>query len=112
MRNAFVIALSLVSFAVCAGTAGDLYASCLSALGTPGDLICGAYINGYVDGLPGDQVAKENGAPICMPKKVDTGYVRALIKTYLAAYPGAQTVDTGGAVAAILLEKFPCRKPN
>jgi hypothetical protein len=45
---------------------GDLSAACFSEDGTLGDKICNAYVNGFVNGILNDQVAREQGKPICI----------------------------------------------
>jgi hypothetical protein len=93
-------------------TSADLYAACVGAPGTKADVICGAYVNGFLDGVLGDQIAKEGGVPICLPSPINSGHVRELIVKSFVAYPSLLSVNSGGAVAAILQRAYPCPKSN
>jgi hypothetical protein len=113
MRTIFFgIALLIASPAWGAGKAAGLYAACISAPGTKGDAICGAYINGFANGILSDQVAKERGTPICIPDNMSTDQIRALFTTFLRTHPEALAIDTGGLIGELLSEAYPCPKSN
>jgi hypothetical protein len=95
-----------------AGKAAGLYTACTSTAGTKEDAICTAYINGFANGVLGDQVAKEGGNPICVPDNTSTDQIRALFTAFVRTHPKALEFDTGGVLAELMAEAYPCRKSN
>ena len=95
-----------------AGKAAGLYAACTSEPGTKEDAICAAYFNGYANGVLGDQIAKDDGSPICIPDNTSTDHFRALFVTFVRTHPEALGIDTGGLIAQLMTGAYPCRKSN
>jgi hypothetical protein len=89
---------------------GDLLAACNSPPGSQGDVLCGAYINGYSNGVLGDQVAKEHGEPICITDHTNTLEIRLMVRSFLELHPELLTVDLGGVVARAMASAYPCPK--
>ena len=111
MKNAFLISLVLnTAPALAAGTSADLFAACNAPPGSQADALCSAYLNGYVWGVLGDEIEREEGTPICMPDNINTVQVRDVIRRFFSAHPEALSIQTGGAVAGILSNTYPCKK--
>jgi hypothetical protein len=91
-------------------SAGDLWAACNSPPGSPGDTMCSSYINGYANGVLGDQVAKEHGKPICIPDHTNTLQIRLMVRSFLDLHPEVRTGDLGGVVASAMAAAYPCPK--
>src|SRR5271165_749382 len=112
MRSLFLILFVLTtSSTFAADTLRELYAACQGSPGSQYDLICGSYFNGFMDGVLGDQVSKEQGLPVCIPDGTTTAQIRGVVKGYLASHPEVLNlkIDTGGTVAAILAHQYPCQ---
>jgi hypothetical protein len=109
---ALVASLAFTSSPVwAASSAGDLLAACRSAPETRGDEICNAYINGFVNGVLVDQVAREGSQPICIDN-TNTGAVRKALTEFLNANPTILRLDSGSVVGAAYQRLYPCPKPN
>ena len=110
---AIVMALILTSTAVLADSrGGDLNASCTSTPGTKGDLICRAYLNGYLDGVTMDQITREQRAPICIPDHTSTDQMREAVMNFAKAHPDTLYFGSPEFVAAALMQAFPCKNSN
>jgi hypothetical protein len=57
-----------------------------------------------------DQVAKEQGTPICLPARVTTDEVRQSVSGFLEAHPEIWRMDGNSAVGAALAQIYPCPK--
>jgi hypothetical protein len=112
MRRAILTTLAIISTpAWAASTAGDLLSACTSPPGTEGDVICNAYINGFVNGVLVDQVARESGQSICIDN-TNTGAVREALRHFLIGHPTILGADSGSAVGAAFQALYPCKKSN
>jgi hypothetical protein len=115
MRTALLALLAASTFAIsptwAASSAGDLLAACTSAPQTRGDVLCNAYINGFMNGVLVDQVAREGGQPICVDH-TNTGAVREALTTFLKSHPIVLTVDAGSVVGFVFQTLYPCPKSN
>lgn len=74
------------------------------------DQKCNSYINGVITGVLVDQVAREQGNPICFPARVNTDEVRKSVSSFLAAHPNIWTMDGNSAVGVALTDAYPCPK--
>ena len=111
MRKMLLGTMLLMNSPAWAASAGDLLAACNGAPGTEATRLCAAYINGFVNGVLGDQVAREQGTPICIPDHTTTLQVRDVVKEFLGKLPLAVLeVDEGGIVAGVLAKAYPCPK--
>jgi hypothetical protein len=78
--------------------------------GSNEDQECNSYINGVIAGVLVDQVAREQGTPICLPASVSTDELRQSVSGFLEAHPQIWTLDGNSAVGAALTEIYPCPK--
>ena len=105
------LAIMVPSAAAFAASAGDLLSACISDPGTRGDITCNSYINGFVNGILIDQVAREGGKPICVDK-TNTDAVRAAITAFFKNNPNILHFDGGSAMGAAFQRLYPCPKSN
>lgn len=113
MRKALVAALMLMaSPAWAGGTGADFYAACKSAPGTLEYGICTAYLNGFVNGVLTDQIARESGSPICLPDNTTTQQVRDVVVNYIGAHAEAAAFEFNAVVGIAVRRAFPCQKSN
>jgi Ssp1 endopeptidase immunity protein Rap1a len=89
---------------------GDLLAACNGPSGSLGDVMCNSYINGYSNGVLGDQVAREHDEPICIPDHTSTLQIRLMVQSFLKLHPELLTVDVGGLVARVMATAYRCPK--
>ena len=85
--------------------------ACTSQPQSQGDAICNAYLNGFVNGILVDQIAREGGQPICIDN-TNTRAVREAITTFLKAQPDVLSVDAGSLLGAAFQRLYPCRNRN
>ena len=105
---AAALAVALPAWAEVRG--GDLVAACNSPPGSRGDVMCSAYINGYSNGILGDQVAREHGEPICISDHTNTLQIRLIVRSFLELHPELLTADLGDVVAKAMATAYPCPK--
>jgi hypothetical protein len=63
-----------------------------------------------IAGVLVDQVAREQGNPICLPARVTTDEVRQGVSGFLEAHPEIWTLDGNSAVGAALTVIYSCPK--
>jgi hypothetical protein len=73
---------------------------------------CNSYINGVITGVLYDQIAREQGTPICFPDRVTTDQVRREVSAFLKAHPNVWTADGNTAVGVALMAIYPCKGSN
>jgi hypothetical protein len=113
MRAAASILFLLTSVPASAGTAGGLLTACNSPIGSLGEQICSAYINGLGEGVLADQIAREDGTAICLPDNITTPQIRDAIKAFIDSKDvRVLQFPSGGVVAAALQATYPCPKSN
>jgi Rap1a immunity proteins len=114
--------LLLVSIHVKSGESNEPNAaavlkSCLMSLrGSADDQNCMAYINGVVAGVLIDQIAREQGSPICLPNGMPTSVAREKIEAFLrviySTHPDALLKNGNAVVSLALMDAFPCGRSN
>jgi Ssp1 endopeptidase immunity protein Rap1a len=109
-----VSALLSLSHARADDITGDiLHEDCIVAShGSGSDRDCDIYINGLAAGVLVDQVAREQGTPICFPPRVKAEQVRNTVEKFAQAHPHMLHVNGIIVVGAALSEAFPCSKSN
>ena len=107
-----VAALLSLSHARADDITGDiLYEDCIVAShGSGSDRDCDIYINGLAAGVLVDQVAKEQGTPICFPPSIKAEQIRKAVEKFVQAHPDLLHVNGITIVGAALSEAFPCSK--
>lgn len=106
---AFTVAISLAQ-AQSPNAAAILKSCAMSPPASEEEQKCSSYINGVITGVLVDQVAREQGTPICLPARVTTDQVRQKVSVFLAAHPNIWTMDGNSAVGVALTDAFPCAK--
>jgi hypothetical protein len=89
--------------------AGSLLTACTSASQSRGDLLCNAYINGFVHGILIDQAAREQGAPICVDNTT-TMAVRQSFISFLASRPDMLYLGASAVLGVVLQSSYPCHQ--
>jgi hypothetical protein len=97
-----------VSPAWAASTAGDLLAACVSTPGSSGDAYCTAYINGFVNGIFADQIAREEGHPVCIDN-TNTAAVRDALVDFLRTHTAATSLPAGSVLGVAVERRYPCK---
>ena len=112
MKTAIVAFGALLAFAsspVCAASsAGDLLAACNSASGSSGDGLCNAYMNGFVQGIFVDQIAREEHEPICVDN-TNTGALRKALIEYLKDHANAAYLPAGSVLGVAVQRLYACK---
>jgi hypothetical protein len=93
---------------------GDiLHEDCFVAShGSGSDRDCDIYINGLAAGVLVDQVAKEQGTPICFPPRIKAEQVRNAVEKFMQEHPDMLHVNGITIVGVALSKAFPCSKSN
>jgi hypothetical protein len=113
MRKALVIiALTIITAALSlsarAFTGEQLAAMCRTHDNSPMDLICDAYVAGFVAGLSSGSVLSRTSTRICIPERLAPGDVRPVIEAFFARKPPG-SIGAASAVAAALYSAYPCK---
>ena len=109
-RYALLITLLLAGPAYADSRGGDLAAACNSSSGTTGDVLCDAYINGFVNGVLLDQIGSQQGTPICIPDGLATADIRRTLQQFAKAHPETLYTTSGPFMAAALMTTYPCKR--
>jgi len=92
-------------------TGVDLYQACKSASHSSMDLVCIAYVHGFLDGFQlGRFVGTGPQSKYCPPKdgvSVDQG--RLIIEKYLREHPQDLHTQAGLMAASAMMDAFPCK---
>ena len=80
--------------------------------GSGSDRDCDIYINGIAAGVLVDQVAREQGTPICFPPRIKAEQIREAVEKFVQAHPDLLHVNGITIVGVALSEAFPCSKSN
>lgn len=110
MRSAvFGLAAVLVSFSAQASppNAAAILQQCGTATGAPTP-VCNAYMNGVLAGVLVDQVSKEQGKPICLPKVAKTDDAILAVVTFIATHRELWAKDGNSVVGVALQRTYPC----
>ena len=109
-----VAALLSLSHTTADEITGDiLYEDCIVAShGSGSDRDCDIYINGVAAGVLVDQVAREQGMPICFPPRIRSEQIRKAVEKFVQAHPDLLHVNGITIVGEALSEAFPCSKSN
>ena len=70
------------------------------------------YINGLAAGVLVDQVAKEQGTPICFPPRIKAEQVRIAVEKFVQEHPDMLHVNGITVVGVALSKAFPCSISN
>ena len=99
-------------------TAGDLQELCIDS-SAESKAACRFYLLGITQGISlGMSIAdgKTQGGRPCIPENLSASAIELAVKMKMGAdlmvYPDDRKLDASGAVSAILVSTFPCRKPN
>jgi hypothetical protein len=92
--------------------AAEILRSCGMPPGSNDYANCSSYINGVITGVLMDQIAKEQGTPICFPDRVTTEQVRQNVSAFLKAHPNIWTADGNTAMGVALMAIYPCKNSN
>ena len=112
MRFLFALVVVLIASPAWAdATGGDLNAACNSAAGTMGDKLCNAYINGFINGVLGDQYERDRGTPICLPEHINPAKIRTLVTKFFLNNPQTMPFMAGASVGVVVERAYPCN-PN
>jgi hypothetical protein len=105
------ILLVLGSFSATALSGTDLYRSCMAKNKSLGDLLCIAYVHGFLDGIvSGHGIGKNAPTLYCPPEEgvsVDQG--RLIVEKYLREHPEQLHEQAGIQVTSAMIEAFRCR---
>jgi hypothetical protein len=109
-----VAALLSLSHARADDITGDILdEDCIVAShGSGSDRDCDIYINGLAAGVLVDQVAKEQGTPICFPPRIKAEQVRNAVEKFVQEHPDMLHVNGITIVGVALSKAFPCSKSN
>jgi hypothetical protein len=109
-----VAALLSLSHAMADDITGDiLHVDCIVAShGSGSDRDCDIYINGLAAGVLVDQVAKEQGTPICFSPRIKAEQVRNAVEKFVQEHPDMLHVNGITVVGVALSKAFPCSKSN
>ena len=80
--------------------------------GSGSDRDCDIYINGLAAGVLVDQVAKEQGTPICFPPRIKAEQVRIAVEKFVQEHPDMLHVNGITVVGVALSKAFPCSISN
>ena len=99
-------------------TAGDLQQICLGS-NAESKATCRFYILGITQGIDlGMNIAdgKTQGGRPCVPENISGSALELAVKMKmgqdLMVFPDDRKLDASGFVGAIIINTFPCRKPN
>jgi hypothetical protein len=95
-----------------AATGTDIKEMCSSPPGSENDTLCRIFINGFVHGVIQDQLATENGTPICIPEHTTGDQVRAVLLEYIRQAPKVGPFPADSVLGMALMLGFPCKKEN
>jgi hypothetical protein len=109
-----VAALLSLSHARAGDITGDiLHEDCIVAShGSGSDRDCVIYINWLATGVLVDQVAREQGTPICFPPRIKAEQVREAVEKFVQVHPDMLHVYGITIVGVALSDAFPCSKSN
>ena len=109
-----VAALLSLSHARADDITGDiLHEDCIVAShGSGSDRDCDIYINGLAAGVLVDQVAREQGTPICFPPRIKAEQICKAVEKFVQAHPDMLQVNGITIVGFALSDAFPCSKSN
>ena len=108
-----IVGLATVFFLGWAGSATALTGDQLAQMcrvhdGSPIDLICDAYVSGFVAGLSSGSVLSRTATRICIPERLAPSDVRPVIEAFFARKPPGNA-GAASAVAAALYSAYPCK---
>jgi hypothetical protein len=87
--------------------AAAILKACATGPGAPTES-CKAYVNGVVAGVLVDQIAREQGKPICFPAHLTTDQAIVAVATFIAQHPTLWTTDGNSTVGVALQTAYPC----
>ena len=108
-----IVGLATVFFLGWAGSATALTGDQLAQMcrvhdGSPIDLICDAYVSGFVAGLSSGSVLSRTATRICIPERLAPSDVRPVIEAFFARKPPGNA-GAASAIAAALYSAYPCK---
>ena len=90
-------------------SSADVLRPCSAKNATPEDVICEAYVEGYIECMDATKVSVATNHLICIPDKETTDQVRRTITAFLASNADARSRDAPTMVAVALAKAYPCK---